>query len=374
MAVNKTSSAEVTDMTNQVSNEAIAPAEDTGDISYICEWTRWLGFYKGVPDLQSSIDKKAFWTVGKGYKTSEKNKKILSQIKGNGKETFNSILYNIVKTYTIGGDYFGEIVRNKKNQLINIKTMNPGCVEVVANKYGIISKYILHIDKKNNKKKEFEPENVLHLPWNKIGDDIHGLGTIEKLTSDNQDGVIEMQWEAMKDLKIVFHRYVKPLLISEIDEDDPDEVKKFRQKLDRAVDLGENMVIPKDTATVERVSIPQYSTLDPLPWLNHLDRILLKAEGVPAVVLGDGQDATEATAKILYLAFEQMVKWNQMFLEEQLYSQLGIEINLEFPASLDEQQQQGSRGEIGAKTTKPGDNIKKERKNENMELKNGAVK
>jgi hypothetical protein len=280
-----------------------------------------------------------------------------------------------VKTYTIGGDYYGEIVRNSKNQIINIKTMNPGAVEVVANKFGIISRYDLHINKQKNQKKSFKPDDVLHISWNKIGDNIHGTGTIKKLTKSDGTGVIEMQQEAMQDLKVVFHRYVKPLLISEIDEDDPDEVKKFRQKLDQAVANGENMVIPKDTATVERVSIPQYSTLDPLPWLNHLDRILLKAEGVPAVILGDGQEATEATAKILYLAFEQMVKWNQLFLEEQILAQLDMEINLEFPASLNEQQEQGSRGEISTKTTSPGKNIKKERKNSNMELKeNGAIK
>lgn len=372
MVTNKTSSAVVTDMTNQVAGFEVENAKDTGDITYQCTWTKWLGFYKSIPDLQSSIDKKAFWTVGNGFKASEKDKKILAKIRGNGKETFNSILYNIVKTYTIGGDFYGEIVKNDRNQLINIKAMNPGAIEVVANKFGIIKKYKLHINKQKNISKDFEPEDVLHLSWNKIGDDIHGIGTIEKLTSTEGKGIIEMQQEAMMDLKVVFHRYVKPLLISEIDEDDPDEVASFKRKLDQAVANGENMVIPKDTATVQRVSIPQYSTLDPLPWLEHLDKLMLKAEGVPAVVLGDGKDSTEATAKILYLAFEQMVKWNQLFMEEQLEAQLGIKINLEFPASLDEAQQHGSRGEIKNKVSSVKENIKKERRSSNMEVRNGS--
>ena len=359
MALNKTDSATVTDMTNTVANFTVTPAEETGDITYMMDWTKWLGFYMAVPDLQSSIDKKAIWTVGKGYKADKTTTNILKKIRGNGKETFNSILFNIVKTYTIGGDYFGEIVLNDSGKLINLKTMNPGSVEVRANKFGIINKYIQKVSKQKEDQVEFKPEKIFHIQWNKLGDNIHGLSTIAKLTSDNQDGVIEMHEEAMKDLRVVFHRYVKPLIISKIDEDDPDEIEKFKKKMDNAVNLGENIVVPKETVELERMSIPQFSTLDPLPWLTYLDRLLIKAEGVPAVILGDGQEATEATAKILYLAFQQMIEWNQLFLEEQIEAQLGLKIELEFPASLED----------GVET--PKDANSKARKLSNMEMKNG---
>lgn len=371
MAINKASSAENTDMSNVVTDFSINPASETGDATWQIDWTKWLGFYKSVPDLQSSIDKKAFWTVGNGYKVKKKSHEvILKKIKGNGKETFNTILYNGVRTYTVCGDFFAEIVR-KNGKIVNLKALNPGSIEIVANKYGIITKYIQHLstqqtrDAENRKDsiQEFKPEEIFHLCFNKIADDIHGIGTIEKLTNDDNAGIIEMQQEVMKDLKIVFQRYVKPLLISEIDEDDPTEVQAFKNKLDLAVKNGENMVIPKDTATVERVSIPQFSTLDPIPWLNHLDKLLIKAEGVPAIVLGDGHDSTEATAKILYLAFEQMIKWNQLFVEEAVLAQLGIEIELNFPASL-------SEGETDNVTT-PEESNRKSRKIKNMEMKNG---
>jgi len=171
-----------------------------------------------------------------------------------------------------------------------------------------------------------------------------------------------MHEESMQDLKTVFHRYVKPLIISSIEEDDPDEIDKYKIKLDKAVSLGENMVVPKDTVEMERMSIPQFSTLDPLPWLSYLDKMLIKAEGVPSVILGDGKDSTEATAKILYLAFQQMIEWNQLFIEEQLEAQLQIKIELEFPASLEE------------KTETPQESNKKARKLTNMELQNGKLK
>ena len=95
------------------------------------------------------------------------------------------------------------------------------------------------------------------------------------------------------------------------------------------------MIVPKDTVdSIERVSIPQYSTLDPLPWLKMLQEYFLIAEGVPEVILGYGRDATEASAKILYLAFQQMIEFNQDFLHEQIKAQLKIDVKFKFPASL----------------------------------------
>ena len=41
--------------------------------------------------------------------------KTLKSIRGNGKQTINGIMMNMVKTYTIGGDFFGEIIKDGKS-------------------------------------------------------------------------------------------------------------------------------------------------------------------------------------------------------------------------------------------------------------------
>ena len=217
MAVNKTSSASITDMTNQVENYEVAPGTETGDITYTVDWKKWYGFYEQVPDLSSIVDKKAIWTVGKGFKADKKTQNILKKIKGNGKDTFNTILYNAVKTYTIGGDFFAEIIKDK-NKLINLKPINPGTIEIVGDKYGMIKEY-RQSGTESQKTKTFKPEQIFHLPWNKTADNIHGTSTFQKITIDNNgnSGVVEMHNEAMQDLKTVFHRYVKPLIIAQID-------------------------------------------------------------------------------------------------------------------------------------------------------------
>lgn len=347
-----------TDMTNTVTNYASTNV-DTSFERYMMPWPKWYGKYKEDEDLQAIIDKKAMWTVGKGWKADAKTTVQLKKIRGNGKDTFNTILENCVKVYTIGGDSFTEIIKSKRGVITNLKPLNPGTITVVSNKFGIIDHYEQSVNSgtgsQNSKPIIFKPEQMLHLPWNRIADSNHGQSTIEKI-----EKAMNAKQEARNDMRIVFHRYVKPLLITSVDTDDETEIKAIKAKLDHAVENGENLVIPKDTVdTVERVSIPQFSTLDPLPWIKYNDQALVKAEGVPSVILGVGDESTEATSKILYLAYQQTIEWNQKFVTEQFEAQTGLIFELEFPASLepllfDQQQKEKGMGnmEMGMTTEK----------------------
>ena len=51
--------------------------------------------------------------------------------------------------------------------------------------------------------------------------------------------------------------------------------------------------------------------------------------------MGSAREFTEASAKIAYLAFQQTIEEEQLFVEEQMLMQLGLQIELEFPASLE---------------------------------------
>ncbi len=301
------------------------------------QWLCQLGAYNEVSELGGMIDRKAMYVVGKGYKVKKKffRKDPLQFVRGNGLDTANTIFYNAVRTYTIGGDFFAEIVRNKRGELRNLKPLNPSTVKVVSNKGGIITKYIQFPEGKDENGKDlveipFNPDQIFHLAYNRIADQIHGQSLIAKV-----DPIIGMRRESMLDLRVVFHRYVKPLLISSVDTDDPDEIAAYKKKLDNAMEKGENMVVPKGVLDgIEKMSIPQFSTLDPLPWIKLLQREFIKAEGVPGIALGVGGESTEAESKVLYLSFESVIRWNQMFLEEQVKAQLGIDIEFEFPASI----------------------------------------
>ena len=153
---------------------------------------------------------------------------------------------------------------------------------------------------------------------------------IESLTPN-----ILMMNEAMEDLKEVFHRYVKPKFIFHLDTDDTAKIAAFKAKTDAATGAGENIYIPKDAVVPENLSVATNATLNPLPWIETLKNQFYQVSGVPQIILGGSAEFTEATAKIAYLAFQQTIEEDQLFIEEQVKKQLFLEIELEFPASLE---------------------------------------
>lgn len=329
MLNNRISNVITTDMTNTVSDYSVIDV-DTSINEYVPSWSKYYGYYNAINPLSAMIDRKALWTVGRGYKCDTATSRSLSNIKGFGKDTANTIFYNAVKTYTIGGDFLAEKIKNKRNKLTNLKPLNPGMFKIKASSKGIISEYEQIYPSGNDMKLQtFSPDEVFHLAYNRTADEIHGVGVVQKM-----ENVLLKYQEVMNDIQTVFHRYVKPLIISEIDTDDSTEIAAYKSKLDSAVANGENLIIPKDTATIQRVSIPQFSTLDPLPYIKYLENEFFKSEGVPAIIQGIGGNSTEAEAKIIYLAWQQVVEWNQLFLEEQLKAQLDLNLNFEFPASI----------------------------------------
>lgn len=343
MGKGKISAGDYTDMTNAVTTYSSPSASSTSEESWLGSWDRWHGIYKDVPLLAALIEAKAMWTVGKGFKAEASTKTMLGKIRGNGKDTFNTILYNACKVYTIGGDFFAEIIETKKGKLLNLKPLNPAMIKIMANSKGIITAYEQWDG--FNKVHRWAPNQIFHLAWNRIADSIHGQSTVERLETTAQ-----AYKEAKADMRIVFHRYVKPLIISHVDTDDATEIAEFKRKLDAAVENGENLVLPFDTLkNMEKMSIPQYSSLDPLPWIAALEREFIIAEGTPFVIIGTTEKSdTEASAKVLYLSFQQLIEWNQLFIEEQVLAQLGFKIELEFPASLEPalQEQQGKNRDM----------------------------
>jgi hypothetical protein len=291
-------------------------------------WGQYLGYYKKIPELAAAIDAKATWTIGKGFKSNEITEMALSTIKGWGKDSFNTILENCVRTYHIGGDSFAEIIRDPKGKLINLKPLDPGVIRIVANRQGLILRYE-QLDKTKKAVKRFEPETIFHLARNRVADEIHGVSILPAV-----EEIILMRNEAMADYQKLLHRNIFPVKIFHLDTDDTSKIAAFKVKADKAHTQGENMYIPKGAVEVENSAVAPNSTLNPLPWIQQLNQYFFQAVGVPQLIVGGSQEFTEASAKIAYLAFEQIIEEEQLFIEEQVLSQLNLEIDLEFPATL----------------------------------------
>lgn len=334
-------SAEVLDSPNQVNDN-----EWLND-----RWNDQLGYYKNHDLLQALIDAKARWTIGKGFLADPQTTILLDTIRGWGNDTFNTILESMARTMEIGGDSFAEIIRDKKENLINIKPMNPGEIKIISDKKGIIKRY--EKIQKGKRKITFEPEEVFHLSRNRVADEIHGNSMI----NERVEQVLLSQVEAMEDMRTLMHRHVKPMRIWYVDEDDPTKISNFKSKVDNANNKTENMVVPKGTVETEIVAVPSNATLSPLPWMEYLDQRLHQGTGVPPIIIGGSKGFTEAAEKMLYLAFQQTVEEHQLYIEEQMLAQLNMVIELVFPASLENELLSDQKKDVESGASQPNESV-----------------
>ncbi len=321
-----------TEMTDfSVDTKAIEGAADQKETRWMNEkWTQWHGYYKSIPEIGTVIDAKATWTVGKGFKADEVTTMLLDTIKGNGKDTFNTIIENAVRTYHVGGDAYIHIIRDEEENLINLKPLDPEVMVHITNRQGIFIRFEQNSKTKGLPPKKFKPEEIFYLPRNRIADEIHGISMIEKLTN-----IILMRNEAMDDWKRVLHRNIDPLWIFHMDTDDTTEIAAFKSKQDKARGKGENLYVPKGVIVPEMVGVAANATLSPQAWIERLNDYFYEAAGVPKIIVGGTGGITEAAVKIAYLAFQQTIEEEQLFLEEQILAQLNLVVEFEFPVSLE---------------------------------------
>lgn len=309
-------------------------------------WSQQLGYFNQIAELTATINAKATWTIGKGFTADEVTTMLLDTIKGNGMDTFNTILENMVRTYYIGGDAYAEIIRDDEGNLINLKVLNTGRIKIVAGSDGVVERYE---DNWKGKVTEFTPDKIFHLSRNRIGDQIHGVSVITSV-----ENIILARNESITDYKKVMHRFVMPQWKFKLKTDDPTEIAAYKTKQDAATSAGDNIYEPYDVSESELLAVAPNATLNPLAWIEAQGDYFYEAVGVPQIILGGSGEFTEASAKIAYLAFQQNIEEEQLFIEEQVLSQLNLVIELEFPASL-ENELLSDKAKDGGMQTQPNE-------------------
>jgi hypothetical protein len=329
------SNATYTDNKNTFVDYSVATAvTDAATGQKETEWinskaAQWLGYYKTIPELKAAIDAKATWTIGKGFTADPLTTFYCDKLKGFGVDTFNTILENCVRSYHIYGDSFCEIIRDTEGFLINLKPLDPGSVKIVANAQGKIIRYEQFSKAPGTETKKFTPDKIFHLAKNRIADEIHGTSIIPAM-----EWIILARNEAMDDYRKLLHRNIYPVRIWEADTDNTTKLASLKATIATAKYQGEDLIIPKGAVQTAVAGVPPNSTLDPKAWIEQLNKYFFEACGTPKIVIGNAADFTESAVKIVYLAWEQTIEEEQLYIEEQVGQQLGLDIELTFPATL----------------------------------------
>jgi len=310
------------------------------------------GYFTNVPDLKSALILKSVWNVGRGYKAiSPADQVILDHLKGSGKDSFKDILFNMDLMSSIAGDSFAEIVK-EKGVLINLKPLDPGSIRIVYDEHGMIKRYeqVTKLTSKGRKKvvAKFKPEEIFHLYNYRTADSILGLSDIKGL-----EPVILGESESFEDMKKLSHFQAKPFIIFKLKTDDTTKIAAFAEKIKNARGLGEDMFVPDDENLLEYEVVQVNPSQFLLAWRDDLRNKFYRAIGLPQIVPGGGGQSADSESKAILLAFEQIIENRQLYIEEQVWNQLQIKIDLEHPTLISDllqpQVQQDGAGNLGAK-------------------------
>lgn len=344
---------QTTDFSNQGTEFSVSSQDTDGaeitETYYIPDFAKWNGFYRRIPELRSVINKFGSWTFGRGIIADEINKKKLDKIRGTGKESPRSVLKNCWRTAMICGDSFAQIVMDSQGRITNVKPLNNGTIAIVANAEGIIIGY--EMDMGLDIRKRFSPDEIYHLSYEREADEIHGIPFPEAL-----EDLIKSRNEAIVDLRILYHRTVKPILFYEAETNDTSKLNSLEDTINKAFKNSESIVIPKGViGEIKRSSSPQFSTNDvnSLAYIKFLVRLFVTSVGMPEIVMGWGESTTEASANIIYLAYQQEIEDMQLYNQEAAEIQLNITFNLEFPASIETMLQSDKQKDGPVKAEKP---------------------
>jgi len=344
---------QTTDFTNQGTEFTITSQDTDGsdytETYYIPDFAKWNGYFRQVCEFKAVVNKFGSWTFGRGIKADPKNEKKLKAIKGTGRESSRIVLKNQWQTAMICGDSFGHIIKDSQGRMTNLKPLNPGKIAIVANSQGIIIAYEQNLGK--GKAIRYNVEEIYHLSYEREADEIHGIPMPEAIVS-----LLEARSEGLLDLRVLYHRTVKPIMFYEAETDDTTKLNSLEAVINNAFKKSESIVIPKGViGEIKRSSSPQFSTNDinSLSYLKFLIRQFVTAMGMPEVIMGWGESTTEASANIIYLAFQQTIEDMQLYIQETVEIQLNIEINLEFPASIETMLQADNNKDGPVKAEKP---------------------
>ena len=256
--------ATTTDFKNQVPDFIVeAKALDVANLDksetfvYFDKAPENFGYYFNHPQVSSPINSLTTWSVSRGWKAESTITKVeLDHVTGNGKDTFDTVMWNHEATKLIVGDAFIEVIRTGSLKILaNMINISPERVRIVY-VGSRIKRYDIWNGKTWVKKKV---EDILHSQNKRIGDQTHGTSLIQ-----SNKAIIDALLEANADERIIKHRD-KALGIVYYKTNNLGKIAFANAAIEKAVKNGEMVGFPEGTAEIK--PYPSKSSEDRQPWL-----------------------------------------------------------------------------------------------------------
>lgn len=294
------------------------------------DWQEQWGAFTTISEYQNALMMKGIWNTGKGWITNAIDETYINNITGWGKDTFDDIILNMDVTSMAAGDSYAQIIRDDSGSVINLKVLNPGTIKINVKDDGRIENYQQMSRNENNKAiRTFQPNEIFHLCYNRMADQIHGISIYDKVKK-----IIKADDKSFEDMEKVMAFQAKPFVIFKMKTDDTTKINTFITKVKNTRKKGDDLFIPDDENLLEydviQISPPQII----MEWRNDLRNKFYRAVGLPQIVPGGGEQGTGSESRTIYLAFEQLVAQRQLYLAKQIKYQIGWDVTFNPPTTM----------------------------------------
>lgn len=280
-----------------------------------------LAYYQQIPEYKKAVDTFATWVLGNGvYGADVETQVILDHITGNGKDTINSIFWNMFVVEKFNGNSYSEVIRDPETGiLINLKPLNPERVIHVFDEKGMLIGY--DYTQSKGIKIRLKPEKVFHLVNDRIGDSMTGTAACDSIK-----WVIDARKEAMNDWRRISHRATIRILY--VEEDDTTKLANMKRDYADAINKGELLILPVKVgdAQFQDLTLPPYDAF--LAWISYLENFFYQAVGIPKTISGGTQGSTEAGSKVGMVVFDPIYLREITDFQRDVWQQLGLRISL----------------------------------------------
>jgi hypothetical protein len=267
----------------------------------------------------------------------------LDHVTGDGKDSFEQMMWNHEVTKVVVGDAFIEVKKNKKGVILNMIPISPERIRLVFGKNGLLKRYDTW---DGGKWTPIKKENMLHSRNKRIGDSMHGQSQIEPAK-----WIIDARNEALADERTIKHRD-KALGIAYYETNQVGKISFANEQIEKAVKNGEMLGLPKDTVKIE--PYPSRSSEDRTAWISYLENFFYQVFGIPrSMVTSDG--TSEVGGISGHLIFERIYVKEQLDNEQDLFFQHQIDITWNRPPSLAPKTQENQTANTGTTNIQEGE-------------------
>ena len=265
--------------------------------------------YTSVPLINASIDLTIDFVVSPGLYVTSDDESVIEACNDLMKRfNFDILLRQIVKHMLIYGDCFVEIVTDDGDggKISDLKILHPKTMKVVRSETGEVEKYIQEVGI-GKKEIEFEPDDIAHFIYNKVGDRAYGTSMIEPMLN-----ILKVKLQIERDMAFILERKANaPYHVKLGNENYPpadSDISGFASEM--AVLKAKNEWVTSYLVDIGIVGT-RGKVMDFKPYYTHYDNQIVYAGRVPYVLLGLG-NIPEGLAKVQLEAFQRHVKSIQL--------------------------------------------------------------